>query len=334
MLRGLLGGLLGGLLVLAAAALISGAALADPLPSWKGTEAKSDIIAFVSSVTDPASGDYVTTSDRIAVFDNDGTLWSEQPVYFQLLFAVDRLRDLAESDPSILTTDALKAAAAGDLKTALAGGEEALLEIVAASHSGVTVDEFLATTRAWLDTARHPKTGLAYCDMVYQPMLELLRYLRDEGFSTYIVSGGGVHFMRAFAEDVYGIAPENVIGSVGKSTYQIVDGVASIMKDPGIAFIDDKAGKPVAIDQKIGKRPIFVGGNSDGDFEMLEWSTAGDGPRFGLIVHHTDALREWAYDRESHIGRLDRGLDEAASRGWLLVDMAKDWATVYPGTAR
>ena len=327
-------GFLGGLLVLAATALISGAALADPLPSWKATEAKSDIIAFVESVTDPASGDYVTTSDRIAVFDNDGTLWSEQPVYFQLLFAVDRLRELAESDPSILTTDVLKAAAAGDLKTALTGGEEALLEIVAASHSGITVDEFLATTRAWLDTARHPKTGLAYSDMVYQPMLELLRYLRDQGFSTYIVSGGGVHFMRAFAEDVYGIVPENVIGSVGKSTYQIVDGVAAIMKDPGIAFIDDKAGKPIAIDQKIGKRPIFVGGNSDGDFEMLEWSTAGDGPRFGLIVHHTDAVREWAYDRESHIGRLDRGLDEAASRGWLLVDMAKDWATVYPGTAR
>ncbi len=328
MLRGLLV-LVGAVLV---TVLISGAALADPLPSWNDTEAKPRIIAFVEAVTDPASGDYVTPSDRIAVFDNDGTLWAEQPVYFQLLYAVDRLREFAEADPSILNTDTLRAAADGDLKTALAGGEEALLEIVMVSHSGISVDEFMASAGEWLYTAKHPKTGLTYGAMVYQPMLELLRYLRDEGFSTYIVSGGGIHFVRAFAEDVYGIPPEKVIGSAGKSSYQVVDGVPSIRKDPGIAFIDDKAGKPVAIDSKIGKRPIFVGGNSDGDFEMLEWSTAGDGPRFGLIVHHTDAEREWAYDRESHVGRLDRGLDEAASHGWLLVDMAKDWKTVFPGT--
>ena len=311
--------------------LAPGWALADPLPSWNNTEARSSIIAFVEAVTDPASSDYVTASDRIAVFDNDGTLWAEQPLYFQLLFAVDRLRDLAEADPSILTTDALKAAAAGDLKTALAGGKAALLDIIMASHSGLSVDAYMASVSEWLDTARHPTTGLAYSGMIYQPMLELLSYLRDEGFSTYIVSGGGIHFMRAFAEDVYGIPLEQVIGSAGKTSYQVIDGVPLIMKDTGIAFIDDKAGKPVAIDGKIGKRPIFVGGNSDGDFEMLEWSTAGEGARFGLIVHHTDAEREWAYDRDSAIGRLDRGLDEAAGNGWLLVDMAKDWKTVYPG---
>ena len=319
-----------GLIFLVAAVMASGAALADPLPSWNDTEAKAKIIGFVEAVTAPGSSDYVTASDRIAVFDNDGTLWAEQPLYFQLLYAVDRLREMAEADPSILTTDTLKAAAQGDLKTALAGGETALLEIIMVSHSGLSVDAFLTSAGEWLSTARHPKTGRPYSAMVYQPMLELLRYLRDEGFSTYIVSGGGVHFMRAFAEDVYGIPPENVIGSVGKSSYQVIDGVPTIMKDPGIAFIDDKAGKPVAIDSKIGKRPIFVGGNSEGDFEMLEGSTAGEGPRFGLIVHHTDGAREWAYDRDSSIGHLDRGLDEAASHGWLLVDMAKDWKTVFP----
>jgi hypothetical protein len=319
-----------GILILVAAVMASGAALADPLPSWNDTEAKARIIGFVEAVTAPGSDDYVTAADRIAVFDNDGTLWAEQPLYFQLLYAVDRLREMAAADPSILTTDALKAAAKGDLKTALAGGEEALLEIIMVSHSALSVDAFTASVAEWLYTAKHPKTGRPYSAMIYQPMLELLSYLRDQGFSTYIVSGGGIHFMRAMAEDVYGIPPEQVIGSAGKSSYQVIDGVPTIMKDPGIAFIDDKAGKPIAIDSKIGKRPIFVGGNSDGDFEMLEWSTAGDGPRFGLIVHHTDGNREWAYDRDSKIGRLDRGLDEAADRGWLLVDMAKDWKTVFP----
>ncbi|MEM7225141.1 MAG: HAD family hydrolase [Pseudomonadota bacterium] len=323
--------MLRGVLVLVVWVLIGGPALADPLPSWNDTAAKSEIIAFVESVTDPASESYVPSAERIAVFDNDGTLWSEQPIYFQLLFAVDRLRAMAEADPSILTSDALKAAAEGDLQTALKGGEEALLEIVGVAHSGVSVAEFIEQSGAWLDTARHPETGRLYKTMVYQPMLELLRYLRDEGFATYIVSGGGIHFMRAFAEEVYGVPPENVIGSVGNSSYQVVDGTPMIMKDPGLAFIDDKAGKPIAIDRKIGRRPIFVGGNSDGDFEMLEWSTAGAGPRFGLIVHHTDGDREWAYDRESHVGRLDRGLDESPRRGWLLVDMANDWKTVFPG---
>jgi hypothetical protein len=304
--------------------------LADPLPSWNDTPAKAAILAFVEGVTDPASDTYVTPADRVAVFDNDGTLWAEQPVYFQLFFALDRLAALAEADPSILTSDTLKAAAEGNLEAALAGGEDALLEIVTASHSGLSVDEFQAAVSDWLDTARHPVTGRAYDEMTYQPMLELLGYLRDEDFATYIVSGGGIHFMRAFAEEVYGIPPENVIGSAGKTSYEVIDGVPTIVKDPGIAFIDDKAGKPVGIDTHIGKRPILVAGNSDGDFEMLEWATAGEGPRLGMIVHHTDAAREWAYDRDSHVGRLARGLDDGPGRGWLIIDMAEDWETVWP----
>ncbi len=314
----------------AALAVVPAHLLADPLPSWNDTEAKAAIVAFVESVTDPASDSYVTPAERVAVFDNDGTLWAEQPVYFQLLFALDRLRARAEADPSILTSDTLKAAAEGNLEAALAGGEEALLEIVMASHSGLSVDSFEAEVAAWLDTARHPVTGRPYDAMTYQPMLELLTYLRDEDFETYIVSGGGIHFMRAFAEEVYGIPPENVIGSAGKTSYAVVDGVPVILKDPGIAFIDDKEGKPVGIDTHIGRRPILVAGNSDGDFAMLEWATAGEGARLGMIVHHTDAEREWAYDRESHVGRLARGLDEGPARGWLIVDMARDWGSVWP----
>lgn len=307
-------------------------ALADPLPSWVETDAKSMIVDFVERVTDGGSDDYVTPADRIAVFDNDGTLWAEKPVYFQVLFALDRLREMAEADPSILTSDALRAANEGDMETVAATGTEGLLEIVATTHSGMSVDDFQADVSDWLDGATHPETGMAYDAMLYQPMLELLRYLRDEGFATYIVSGGGVHFIRAFAEEAYNIPPEQVIGSTGKASYAVTEGEPVVMKDPGIAFIDDKEGKPIAIDTGIGKRPIFAAGNSDGDFQMLEWVTAGEGPRFGLIVHHTDAEREWAYDRESHVGRLDRGLDEAEARGWLLVDMADDWKQVWPGS--
>jgi len=306
------------------------AALADPLPSWHQTDAKAAVIAFVERVTDPDSSDYVPPSDRIATFDNDGTLWAEKPVYFQLLFAIDRLREMAKADPDILSSDVLRAAADGDFETVAAAGKDGLLEIVRTSHSGLSVDEFRAQVRTWLDQARHPETKMAYDAMVYQPMLELLRYLRDEGFRTYIVSGGGLHFIRAFSEDAYNIPPEQVVGTTGNASYEVRDGVPTVMKDPGIFFIDDKAGKPLAIDARIGKRPIFAAGNSDGDFQMLEWTTAGKGPRLGLIVHHTDGEREFAYDRESHVGQLDRGLDEAAARGWLLVDMKRDWARVWP----
>ncbi|MEO0957432.1 MAG: HAD family hydrolase [Pseudomonadota bacterium] len=316
----------------ALALLLAGTAGADPLPSWNEGESKARILGFVESVSDPGSSDYVTPADRIAVFDNDGTLWAEQPIYFQFLFALDRLRAMAEEDPSVLTSETLKAAATGDLETLEASGVEGLLEVVSATHSGLSVAEFISESRAWLDTARHPETGRPFDEMVYQPMLELLRYLRDEGFTTFIVSGGGVHFLRAFAEEAYNIPPDEIVGSTGNASYDVVDGVPRIIKDPGIFFVDDKEGKPVAIDMRIGKRPIFAAGNSDGDFQMLEWTTAGEGPRLGLIVHHTDAAREWAYDRESHVGRLERGLDEASERDWLIVDMADDWARVWPAS--
>jgi phosphoglycolate phosphatase-like HAD superfamily hydrolase len=305
-------------------------ALADPLPSWSDTDAKREIVAFVESVTDPEAQTYVTPADRIAVFDNDGTLWAEQPAYFQFLFALDRLKEMAAAEPSVLSSDLLKAAAAGDMAAVAASGTEGLLEIVAATHSGMSADAFKAEARAWLDTARHPETGMAYDAMIYQPMLELLSYLRDEGFRTFIVSGGGIDFIRALSESAYNIPPEQVIGTSANARYEVVDGTPTVMKDPGIFFLDDRQGKPIAIEMRLGKRPILAAGNSDGDFEMLEWTTAGDGPRLGLIVHHTDAAREFAYDRESAFGKLDRGLDEAGERGWLLVDMAEDWEKVWP----
>ncbi len=308
----------------------SPSAMADPLPSWHAGEAKQRIIGFVESVSDPSDANFVPADQRIAVFDNDGTLWAEQPLYFQLVFAIERVGALAQEDPSILTTDVLRAAAAGDVEGVMAGGKEGVLEVVDASHSGLSVEAFQSEVAAWLDASVHPETGRRYDAMVYQPMLELLSYLRDSGFRTYIVSGGGVDFMRVFAERVYGIPPEQVIGSMGNLSYQVVDGVPTIMKEPGVHFIDDKDAKPIGIARDIGRRPILVAGNSDGDFEMLEWATSADGPRLGMIVHHTDAEREWAYDRDSHIGRLERGLDEGPDRGWLIVDMAGDWKTVFP----
>ena len=312
----------------AVAAVLATPAIADPLPSWNDTEAKARIVDFVDSVTDPASPDYVTPAARIAVFDNDGNLWAEQPVYFQLTYALDRLRERAAADPGILTSDVLRAAADGDMEGMLAGGTEGLMEVLAVSHSGMSVEAFQADVSDWLSTATHPETGMRFGDMIYQPMLELLAYLRDEGFQTWIVSGGGVHFVRAFAEDAYGIPPEQVLGSATPTAYD--PETRSIMKLPGIAFLDDKAGKPVGIDSRIGRRPIFASGNSDGDFEMIEYTMAGDGARFGMILHHTDADREFAYDRDSHVGKLARGLDEGPDRGWLIVDMAADWAKVWP----
>lgn len=300
--------------------------LADPLPSWANSKAKAAIVTFVEDVTNPGSENYVTPADRIAVFDNDGTLWAEQPVYFQLIYALDRLKEKAEDDPSVLSSDTLKAAAKGDLSAVAASGVEGLLEVLAISHAGMTVSEFQDDVRVWLDDARHPTTGMAYDDMIYQPMLELLRYLRDEGFQTWIVSGGGVHFIRAFAETTYNIPPEQILGSAGPTEY--VDG--KVMKLPGIDFVDDKAGKPVGIDSRVGRRPIIAGGNSDGDFEMLEYTTGGNGPRLGILIHHTDVEREFAYDRGGHVGVLNRGLDEGTERGWVIVDMAGDWKQIWP----
>ncbi len=312
---------------------VATAGLADPLPSWNSGATKSAIVNFVEAVTDPASEDYVTPADRIAVFDNDGTLWAEQPAYFQLFFAIDQVAKMAAADPSMLTTDALKAAAVGDIKGIIATGEKGLIEVLGAAHAGMSVAAFKANVAAWLDTARHPTTDRPYDEMVYQPMLELLRYLRDEGFDTYIVSGGGIDFIRVLSEDAYGIPVNHVVGSSLVSDYVVGEGAPMLMKQPDLFFNDDKGGKPVAINHHIGKRPIFAAGNSDGDFEMLEWTSAGAGPSFGLYVHHTDADREWAYDREGHIGVLNRGLDEGADRGWFFADMAQDWATIYPAPA-
>lgn len=314
-----------------ALAVLPAAVSANPLPSWNDTDARSAIIAFVESVTDPQADTFVPAADRIAVFDNDGTLWAEQPAYFQLFYALDILREKAAADPSILTSDVLKAANDGDMQGMMADGEKGLIEIINVSHGGLTADAFEESAHEWLTTATHPTTGKTYASMVYQPMLELLSYLRDEDFRTYIVSGGGIDFIRSIAPDAYNIPPWQVVGSQGNTSYAVSDdGVPTITKDGGVSFIDDKEGKPVGIMRHIGQRPIFAAGNSDGDFAMLEWTTAGDGPRFGLLVHHTDAEREFAYDREGHIGVLDRGLDQADERGWLLVDMAQDWAQVWP----
>jgi phosphoserine phosphatase len=318
-------------LVPVALLLLAGTAQADPLPSWNETATKDAIIAFVEGVTTPGSPDYLPEADRIAVFDNDGTLWAEQPMYFQLFYALDALRAMAAADPAVLTSDTLKAAAAGDLQTALAGGKAALAEILAASHTDITSADFQADVAAWIETATHPVTGMRLADMTYQPMTELLRYLRDEGFETYIVTGGGIHFVRALAEDAYGVPPEQVVGSMVETEYRVIDGVGQIYKLPEIAFVDDKGGKPLGIDRNIGQRPVLAFGNSDGDYEMLEYVTTGEGPRLGLILHHTDAAREYAYDREGHIGVLSRGLDDAAAQGWIIVDMAQDWSRVYSG---
>ncbi len=316
-----------GLAIVAAALPL--AALADPLPSWNDTAAKARIIAFVDGVTDPDAGTYVPEDDRIAVFDNDGTLWAEQPLYFQVLYALDVLREKAAADPSILISDVLTAAVEGDMAGMMANGVDGLVEIINVSHSGITVEDFQADAHEWQTTATHPATGLTYAGMVYQPMLELLRYLRDEDFTTYIVSGGGIDFVRAIAEEAYGIPAAQVVGSQGNTSYAVIDGTPMLLKEGGVSFVDDKAGKPVGIMRHIGQRPILAFGNSDGDFEMLEWTTAGDGPRLGLLVHHDDAEREWAYDRDSHIGKLDRGLDEAEARGWVVVSMADDWLEVF-----
>jgi len=314
-----------------ALSLAATALFADPLPSWNDTAARTRIIDFVENVTDPASPDYVSAADRIATFDNDGTLWAEQPVYFQLIFAIDVIGEMARDNPDILTSDALKAAAAKDYKSVIAGGKPAILEVLTVSHSGMSVDDFQMRVADWISTATHPTTGLRYDQMTYQPMIELLRYLRDEGFKTYIVSGGGIHFMRVFAEQAYNIPSEQVIGTYTETEYSVVDGVPVIVKSPALGFVDDKEGKPVNIERIIGKRPIIAGGNSDGDFAMIEWSTAGTGPRLGLIVHHTDGEREFAYDRDSHIGQLEQGLDQGPERGWLIVDMAADWSRIYTG---
>ena len=302
----------------------------DPLPSWNEGKAKQAIYDFVVRVTDKASPDFVPAAERIATFDNDGTLWSEQPAYFQLFFAIDRVKAMAPDHPDWATQQPFQAVLENDMEALAAAGEHGLLELVMATHGGMSTEEFEAVVTDWLATAKHPTTGRPYTEMVYQPMLELLEYLRANGFKTFIVSGGGIEFMRPWTEAVYGIPPEQVVGSSIKTRYEVRDGRPVILRLPEMNFIDDKEGKPVGINSHIGRRPIAAFGNSDGDLQMLEWTTAGEGARFGMLIHHTDAEREWAYDRDSHIGRLDRGLDEADARGWVVVDMKRDWASIYP----
>ena len=310
--------------------MTTSAQAASVLPSWQDTAAKQAIVGFVQSVTDLGSPEYVKPGDRIAVFDNDGTLWSEQPMYVQLAFLIDRIKTLAPNHPEWHTTEPFKSVLSGDLSGVLHSGEQGLMQLVASTHAGMTSDEFKHTVRDWIANARHPITRRPYTEMVFQPMLELLDYLRQNGFQTYIVSGGGVDFMRAWAEGVYGIPPQQIIGSSLKTEFQMRDGQPVVVRLPEIGFINDKAGKPVAIDLHIGKRPLMAFGNSDGDLEMLQWTTAGQGPRFGLIVHHTDGEREVAYDRDSKVGRLDRALDLATVHGWIVVDIKHDWERVFP----
>jgi len=302
----------------------------DPLPAWNDTATKKAIVTFVERVTKQGSPDFVPPAERIATFDNDGTLWAEQPIYFQLAFALDRVKVLAPLHPEWKDKEPFASLLKGDLKSALAGGEAAIFEIVTVTHSGMTTVEFDQIVRSWIATAKHPVTGWLYTEMVYQPMLELLAYLRANGFKTFIVSGGGIDFMRPWSEKVYGIPPEQVVGSSGKLSFEMRDGKPVLMKLPDLNFIDDKVGKPVGIQMHIGLRPIAAFGNSDGDLQMLEWAKGGSGVRFALIVHHTDAEREWAYDRKSSIGHLDKALDAAQAEGWTVVDMKNDWKTIFP----
>jgi phosphoserine phosphatase len=302
---------------------------ADPLASWNDGATKSRIVAFVKAATRPGGRDYVAPAVRIAVFDNDGTLWSEQPMYFQLAFAIDRVRALAPQHPEWAGRQPFKAVLDGDVKTLAELGEKGLLELVMATHAGSTSDEFAQAVRDWATTARHPKLNRPYTELTYRPMRELLDYLRANGFRTYIVSGGGVEFLRVLSQELYGIPPEQVIGSSIRTRYEVRDGTPVIVRLPEIDFIDDKAGKPVGIHKFIGRRPIAAFGNSDGDFEMLEYVAHGPGARLGVLVHHDDAAREYAYDRQSPIGKLDRGLDEAQRRNWLVVSMKDDWRTIH-----
>jgi phosphoglycolate phosphatase-like HAD superfamily hydrolase len=312
-----------------AAIAVARSRAADPLPSWNDSAAKTAILEFVDKVTRAGSPAFVPPSERIATFDNDGTLWAEKPLYFQLYFALDRVKELAPEHPEWQHQEPFASLLKGDVKAVLAGGERAMLEIVIATHAGMSTREFEQIVQDWIATARHPQTKRLYTDMVYQPMLELLAFLRANGFKTYIVSGGGIEFMRPWAESVYGIPPEQIVGSSIKTKYEMRGDGPVLIRLPEMNFIDDKEGKPVGINSHIGRRPIAAFGNSDGDLQMLQWTAAGQGPRLALLVHHTDAEREWAYDRGA-----EKALDEAQAKGWTVVDMKQDWKIIYPQAKR
>ena len=302
----------------------------DPLPSWNDTAPKKAIISFVEQVTKEGSPDFVPVAERIATFDNDGTLWCEQPMYFQGMFVLDRIKAMVKQHPEWHEKEPFASVIKGDIKGALTGGEKALTELLMATHAGMTSDEYTRTVADWLVTARHPKFNRPYTELVYQPMLELLAYLRANGFKTFIVSGGGAEFIRVFAERTYGVPPEQVIGSTIKTKFELLDGKPVIVRLRAIDFVDDGPGKPVGIAKFIGRRPIMAFGNSDGDLQMLQYTTGSPGARFGLIVHHTDEQREYAYDRESAVGKLAKALDAAPANGWVVVSMKEDWNTIFP----
>ncbi|MFY3329370.1 HAD family hydrolase [Achromobacter xylosoxidans] len=305
---------------------------ADPaatLPSWNDGPSRRAIVDFVRTVTTPGGAGYVAEADRIAVFDNDGTLWSEQPAYFELLFSLDRVKEMAPSHPQWRREQPYQAALAGDHAALAASGTEGLIKIVGVTHADMTTEAFTDSVRHWVGTARHPRFQQPYTAMIYKPMRELLDYLRANGFKTYIVSGGEVEFMRAWAQQAYGIPPEQIIGTTFVTTFDVRDGKPTLWRTAKLEFNDDGPGKPVSIQRQIGKRPILAFGNSDGDLQMLQWTAAGPGPRLAALVHHTDARREWAYDRDSRIGRLDKALDEARRQGWTVVDMQQEWKQVY-----
>jgi phosphoserine phosphatase len=302
----------------------------DGLPSWNDGAAKSSIVEFVAAVTTQGGPDYVAPEDRIAVFDNDGTLWSEQPMYVQLAFALDRVKAMAPDHPEWKDTEPFKSVIAEDMNGVVASGKNGLAQIVAATHTGMSTEEFVQIASDWIATAKHPKTGKLYTQMIYQPMLELIDYLKANQFEVFIVSGGGIEFMRPWTHQVYGIPPQNVVGSSIETKYEVQDGKPMIMRLPELNFVDDKDGKPLGINNHIGKRPIAAFGNSDGDFEMLQWTTSGEGRRFGLLIHHDDSEREVAYDKDSHIGKLEKGLDEGPNFGWTIVSMKQDWKQIFP----
>ncbi len=302
----------------------------DPLPSWNDGTSKQSIVSFVKKITDKSDAGYVPPEERIATFDNDGTLWSEQPLYFQFIFTMDRVKALAPKYPEWKTKQPFKAVIEDDRQALAASGEKGLEKIVMATHAGMTTADFKKSVKEWLSTAKHPRFKRPYTDMVFQPMLELLAYLRANGFKTFIASGGSIGFMRPWVEGVYGIPPEQVVGSSIKIKFEMRNGKPVLVRLPELDFFNDKAGKPVGIHKFIGRRPIAAFGNSDGDLQMLQWTAAGDGPSLMVYIHHTDGEREWAYDRKSHIGRLDKGLDEANAKGWTVVDMKKDWKIIYP----
>jgi phosphoglycolate phosphatase-like HAD superfamily hydrolase len=318
-------------LLAAVASTMATARAQDPLPSWNDGPAKQSIITFVEKVTKPGSPEFVPIPERIATFDNDGTLWCEKPLPVQIYFVLDRVKELAPKHSEWKTKEPFASILRGDPKGLMAGGERGLVEVIMATHTGNTTVEFEQIVKEWIATAKHPKTGKLYTEMVYQPMLEVLSYLRANGFKNFIVSGGGIEFMRPWAEKIYGIPPEQVVGSSVKTKFELRDGQPVLVRLPEVNFNDDKGGKPVGINQHIGRRPIAAFGNSDGDLQMLQYTSAGTGTRFCLYVHHDDAAREYAYDREPGLARLDKGLDEAAAKGWTVVSMKNDWKTIFPG---